>query len=99
MPLGLRAWEGGDRQRPASQETCRQSWSHASTLGGVSWWVLSRLLPGAAEQTAFAVTCHVIASPLMTSLIVSTPRHRRVLLCSVALSCLVASIDARAQSE
>src|SRR5258708_5316226 len=23
MPLGLRAWEGGDRQRPASQETCR----------------------------------------------------------------------------
>jgi hypothetical protein len=32
------AWEGGERQRPASQETCRQSWSHASTLGGVSWW-------------------------------------------------------------
>jgi len=23
MPLGLWAWEGGDRQRPASQETCR----------------------------------------------------------------------------
>jgi len=50
MPLGLRAWEGGDRQRPASQETCRQSWSHASTLGGVSWWVLGRLLLEAAAK-------------------------------------------------
>src|ERR1043166_1827516 len=29
-------WEGGRRRRPASQETCHQSWSRASALGGVS---------------------------------------------------------------
>jgi iron complex outermembrane receptor protein len=35
----------------------------------------------------------------MTSCINFTPRHRRVLLCSVALSCLVVSADGRAQTE
>ena len=29
-----RSWEGGGRSRPASQETCRQPWSHAKMSVG-----------------------------------------------------------------
>jgi len=38
MSLGNR--EDGVKHRPASQETCHQSWSRANTLGGVHRWRL-----------------------------------------------------------
>ena len=34
-----RSWEGGRRQRPASQEICYRQRSRASASGGVSWRV------------------------------------------------------------
>ena len=52
-----RSWEGDVRLRPASQETCRQPWSHAKMLVGEYWHWPHR---GARAQgeTSFAVTCH-----------------------------------------
>jgi hypothetical protein len=42
LPLGIPySWEGGRRQRPASQEICHQQRSRASALGGVSWRIQS----------------------------------------------------------
>src|SRR5690606_25057644 len=41
-----RRWEGDGQRRPASQETCRHSWSHAITSGRVNRWVCD-LLPSA----------------------------------------------------
>ncbi len=38
MPLATPCREGEEEQRPVSQETCRQTWSRAITLGGVSRW-------------------------------------------------------------
>ena len=45
---GSRSWEGDERYRPASQETCRQPWSHAKMSVGeysISFtWVRKRMV-------------------------------------------------------
>ena len=46
-------------RRPASQETCRQSWSHAKRIGrGVLVGVGARMPRGDRAPASFAVTCH-----------------------------------------
>src|SRR5260370_42022010 len=53
-----RSWEGDARYRPASQETCRQPWSHAKMSVGEYRHQLHQWCVKHDGETWFAVTCH-----------------------------------------
>ncbi|WP_229163429.1 hypothetical protein, partial [Bradyrhizobium brasilense] len=78
-----------------SQETCRQSWSHASTSGGGVLVGSEHCLFGNAPS-AFAVTCHVTASPFHVSVLSRCAQWRLGLLCS--LSSLLLPAEGSAQT-